>query len=370
MMAARHPRNPRAHCNQLSLARLNSLSSNKWDLEAFLQTDLGKKFSQMICKAVDHYSTMMKELQYMEENLPELLDDLKTIRQKVDTRHKCSNVATIGGCATSIVGGALIVGGLIAAPFTFGASIGLTAAGTVVTAAGSVTTATARGADYFMGKSDLTKTNKMVEEFLGHYKAAKEAYEAVNQICQDLTAMLPANETEDAKKITNSLNAVVSATGFAVKIANVARIQATAGLNSGLTICKAIISPGELHAATKLALTPTKIAPLTRQFLSGALDVAKCATRFDSGGLKLAVMTTFRTVGIMIKTTGGAIAIGGIILDAYSLISTGKDLYKDKKCEVSQDISKHIEKLENLGYGLEKLNRELSANVKSIAISN
>ena len=366
MMAARHPRNPRANRNQLSLARLNSLSSNKRELEAFLQTDVGNKFSLMIRQAVDNYSTMMKELQYMEENLPELLDDLKTIQQKVDKRHKRSNAATAGGCATSLVGGAMIVGGIVAAPFTLGASIGLTAAGTVVTAAGSVTTATAKGYDHVKGKANLTQTNKMVQDFQGHYKAAQEAYEAVHQICQDLTTMLPALENEGAKGITSALNAVVCATGFAVKAATVSKSQ----VNAGLTICKAVISPGELHAATRLALAPTKTAPLTRQFLSGALDVAKCATRFDSGGLKLAVMTSFRTAGVMIKTAGGVLAIGGIILDAYSLISTGKDLYKGKKCEVSQEISKHIENLENLSYKLENLNRELSANVRSMAISN
>ena len=370
MMAARHPRNPRAHCNQFSLARLNSLSLNKRELEAFLQTDVGNKFSLMIRQAVENYSTMMKELQYMEENLPELLDDLKTIQQKVDKRHKRSNAATAGGCATSLVGGAMIVGGIVAAPFTLGASIGLTAAGTVVTAAGSVTTATAKGYDHVKGKANLTQTNKMVQDFQDHYKAAQEAYEAVHQICQDLTTMLPALENEDAKGITSALNAVVCATGFAVKASVKAATVSKSQVGAGLTICKAVISPGELHAATRLALAPTKTAPLARQFLFGALDVAKCASRFDSGGLKLAVMTSFRTAGVMIKTAGGVLAIGGIILDAYSLISTGKDLYKDKKCKVSQEISKHIEKLENLGCRLENLNRELSANVRSMAISN
>ena len=55
---------------------------------------------------------MMEELQYMKEKLPCLLVDLKTIQQNVDKRHKRSNVATVGGYATSIVGGAVIVGGI------------------------------------------------------------------------------------------------------------------------------------------------------------------------------------------------------------------------------------------------------------------
>ena len=73
---------------------------------------------------------------------------------------QCSNVATVGGCATSIVGGVVAVGGIIAAPFTLGISIGLTAAGGAVVAAGTVTTATAKTADFALGKYDLRKTNK------------------------------------------------------------------------------------------------------------------------------------------------------------------------------------------------------------------
>ena len=51
---------------------------------------------------------MMDE--FMEEKLLGLLVDLKTIQQNVDNKHKHSNVATVGGCATSIVGGAMIIG--------------------------------------------------------------------------------------------------------------------------------------------------------------------------------------------------------------------------------------------------------------------
>ena len=96
----------------------------------------------------------------------------------------------MGGCATSIVGGAMIVGGIFAAPFTLGASVGLTVAGTAVVATGAITTTVAKTGDFILGAFNLKKTNKIVGEFHGHYKAAKEAYETVNQICQELTTKL------------------------------------------------------------------------------------------------------------------------------------------------------------------------------------
>ena len=353
------------YCGKLTLARLDSLSSNQGELRKFLETDVGKEISLKISVAVSQYMRMMAELQYMEEKLPGLLDDLKTIQKKVDKRRKYSNIATIGGCATSIAGGAMIVGGIVAAPFTLGASVGLTAAGTVVAAGGGITTTGAKGIDFVGGKLDLRKTNKMVEEFLGHYEAAKEAYEDVAQICEELTVMLPALETEDTRGIGAALNAVVSAAGFAIDSTRMPKTVLSTGLNA-LTICKAVISPAELHAATRLAAAPVRAVPLTRQFLMEAVTAVKFIPKLDSSGFRVATMMSFQTARVVIKTAGGVLAVGGIILDAYSLYSAGKELYKDKKCKVSQDISKHIEKLEDLGRGLEKLNHELAANVKAI----
>ena len=117
-------------------------------LERFLQTDVGEKAKQITLEAADHYKTLMEEMKYMEKTLPDLLNELRTIQLKVDKRHKNSNIATVSGCVSSIIGGTLIVGGMVAAPFTLGASIGLSAAGTAIAVAGGATTATARTADF------------------------------------------------------------------------------------------------------------------------------------------------------------------------------------------------------------------------------
>ena len=111
-----------------------------------------------------------------------------------------------------------------------------------------------------------------------------------------------------------------------------------------------MISPAELHAETKLAV-----------FLT-----AKCVGRFDTGGLKLAAMSTFQIIRVVFKIVGGVTAAIGIAIDAVSLIDAGIELYNNNKCGVSQDISKHIEKLEHLGYMLEELNQKLTANIKSV----
>ena len=350
--------------NQLSLARLNSLSSNQGELERFLQTDAGKKIDHNISVAVGQYMKMREELQYMEEHLPGLLIELEDIQKKVDKRYKNSNIATVSGCATSIVGGAMIVGGIVAAPFTLGTSVGLSVAGTAFALAGGGTTVAAKSTDFFKGRSDLKKTNDMVDKFLVHYNAAKDAYEAVNQTCQ-LTAMVPTLECETTKSISVALNAVASAARFAIHCTRVPKQVITTGLGA-LTICKAVVSPIQLHAATKLALAPTRALPLTREFLTEAATVVRCASNFDSSGFRLAVMSSFRAASTLVKIAGVAFAIGGIVLDVYPLISAGRELHKNKKCKVSQDISKHIQDLEKIRDGLKVLNEQLAANVKPI----
>ena len=354
---------------QLTISKLKLLSSNEVELKRFLMTDTGKEISQKITKAVGQYMKMMEELQYMEEHLPGVLDDLKTIQQKVDKRHKGSNIATIGGCATSIAGGAMVVGGIIAAPFTLGASIGLTATGTVVALAGGAATTTAKTADFLLGVSDSKKSNKMVAEFYDHYKAAKDAYETVHQICEDLSAIFPSIEQGNVGRVNAAIGMIASTVGFAIDSTRMPKLGFTAGVNA-LTLCKAVVSPAELHAATKLALTPVRAVPLTRQFLVEAVTGVKCVAQLDASGFRLTVMTSFRTVGLVLKTAGALIAVGGIILDSYSLYSAGKELYKDKKCKVSQDISKHMQELQELGCRLKKLNEELAESINCNSVTD
>ena len=362
------------HDSKFTLARLDSLSSNQKELRKLLETNAGKEISSKITVAVIQYMKMMEELQYMEEKLPGLLEDLKTIQEKVDKRHKYCNMATVGGCATSIVGGAMFLGGVVASPFTFGASLGLTVAGTALGIGGSMATASAKGVDFIVGKYDLNKTNKMVDEFYEHYQKAQQAYEEITQICKELTAMLPALGNEG---IGAALNAVVSAAGFAIDSArkpNMAVSAKSTALSTGFTafstgckvfkICEAVVSPAKLHAATRLAIAPAKAASFTREFMVEVVNVARFYATSDPSGVKLAVVTSFHTAMTLLKTASGAFAVGGIIMDVWSLCSAGTELYKNTKCKVSQKISKRIEELENLDQGLKKLNQELATNMK------
>ena len=49
---------------------------------------------------------------------------------------------------------------------------------------------------------------------------------------------------------------------------------------------------------------PAKAVPFTRQFMVEAVSIARCATKLDASGFRLAVMTSFQTASALIKTAG------------------------------------------------------------------
>ena len=63
----------------------------------------------------------------------------------------------LDGSSTGILGSALMVGGILGAPVTFGATLGCTAAGAVLTGAGGVTAAGSKVYDRVQTKKEMSK---------------------------------------------------------------------------------------------------------------------------------------------------------------------------------------------------------------------
>jgi len=69
-----------------------------------------------------NFATMMEELKKLEKILPEAIQQLQNLKESVDLVHKrCSGVVAATS-AVSFTGGCLLIGGLVATPFTGGTS--------------------------------------------------------------------------------------------------------------------------------------------------------------------------------------------------------------------------------------------------------
>ncbi|XP_007883241.2 apolipoprotein L6-like isoform X1 [Callorhinchus milii] len=112
-----------------------------------------------------------KELQHFMKVFPDqktristCIEEIGEIADDIDKCQDRSNTAKVVGSAVKIVGGILAVGGALAAPFTLGASLGLTAAGAGMVIAGNVTNFTARVGSSFKRKNKKRQLDEIVKE--------------------------------------------------------------------------------------------------------------------------------------------------------------------------------------------------------------
>ncbi|XP_077414331.1 uncharacterized protein LOC144044030 [Vanacampus margaritifer] len=107
--------------------------------------------------------------------------ELLTIADTADQFHKKTVSAAIGGGVASVAGSLTTITGLILAPFTFGASIIVTAVGIGVATAGSITSATANITDAVHSNMDRKKVEKMIQDYQDQIKDIRECMDFVQE---------------------------------------------------------------------------------------------------------------------------------------------------------------------------------------------
>ncbi|KAI3374682.1 hypothetical protein L3Q82_021259 [Scortum barcoo] len=105
--------------------------------------------------------------------------ELLALADAADQFHKKTVQAAVGGGVASVAGSVATITGLILAPFTFGASIIVTAVGISVATAGSITSATANITDTVHSNMDRKKLEKMIQDYQEEIKDIRECMEFV-----------------------------------------------------------------------------------------------------------------------------------------------------------------------------------------------
>jgi len=262
------------------------------------------------------YKRVQTTLKQLKDKLPEVIEQAECIKKCIDQHHKNSTKATIAGSSTSLVGGALIIGGLLGAPFTFGASLGFTVTGAVLAGAGGMTTAGAKVFDYVQANKGNKKVKKMVEEVETLCNEAQSQYEELQRCCEKLgDSALKVCPTLHAETREEKVKLGWNIFGFF--------------RHSSSTVTKTAISTG---VGSKVALAFIHALGVT---LSG-------------GGESTATMAAFTTLAVTMKTVGTVLVVGGIILDAITVGYAAHRLANDKKCLTSEGIAQQIEELKSL----------------------
>ena len=90
------------------------------------------------------------------------IDEIQKTIENLRIHHRNVNISRITGSTVSVVGSAMAITGFILAPFTFGASIGLSVSGVALAVAGGGTAAGASVADLVIQKSNVKYAQELL----------------------------------------------------------------------------------------------------------------------------------------------------------------------------------------------------------------
>ena len=310
---------------------LTSILSENDQMKSFMEEhsvlleQISLQLQDTLLECEQSFKKVQSKLKTLEERLPQVISEAELVKSCIDHKHITSTKATIAGSSTSLLGGALIVGGILGAPFTFGASLGFTITGAVLAGAGGATTAGAKVFDYIQANKGNTRVKKLIEEVELLCKEAQSEYEELQRLCEKLG-------------------------------------------NSALEVCPA------LHAGTreeKIALGwnifglfryPSSALTTTAISTGVGSEVALAFIRVVgismSGVETTAAMAFFTALTAAMKTVGTVLVVGGIILDAVTVGYAAHRLINDKKCPTSQGIAKQVEELKVLQDRIKKVLQE------------
>ncbi|XP_038135680.1 uncharacterized protein LOC119779898 isoform X2 [Cyprinodon tularosa] len=114
-------------------------------------------------------------------SLQQRILELLAVADAADEFHKKTVSAAVGGGVASVAGSVATITGLILAPFTFGASIIVTAVGIGVATAGSITSATANITDTVHSNMDRKKVEKMIQGYQEEIQDIRKCMEFVQE---------------------------------------------------------------------------------------------------------------------------------------------------------------------------------------------
>ncbi|XP_034743410.1 uncharacterized protein LOC117954052 [Etheostoma cragini] len=234
--------------------------------------------------------------------------ELLALADAADDFHKKTVKAAVGGGVASVAGSLATITGLILAPFTFGASVIVTAVGISVATAGSITSATANITDTVHSNMDRKKLEKMIQGYQEEISNIRECLEFVQAGMDTLQEWDFEKYSKSATKKalnhnvrhvmkeggmagkallinTNKLVTTVQVLGAAGGVAKAAKaISITTGVMSALFLALDIFFLAkDSHQLRKGAKTKfaTKIREVCKELQDGLLELNKVKTQLQ-----------------------------------------------------------------------------------------
>ncbi|XP_041100052.1 uncharacterized protein LOC121312121 [Polyodon spathula] len=289
------------------------------------------------CERIELLKEFVKEYEKEKQEIEELLTELNIIADGLDKVDRDCTIAKTAGSSAGVVGGVLTIVGIALVPVTFGASVGLSIAGTVTAVAGTVTSAGTH-----IGKLVKDgKANKRVTEILEiiHTKII-----ALGKSCKIALPQCKWNIEEAA--LTGIVKTRLSAAAAAAGLVDAAVVAAAgAAVDAAVSLdAVADVTPNQSDDGAVAGAAVGAAVVNGGRLLGGLVDDA--ATAAASAGHVAAGLADDAAV-VALKSTGrvvGAVACGVFVVWDVVLIGlNAKKLHEGSPTERAQEIRKLVE---------------------------
>uniref|UniRef100_UPI00398E35DB apolipoprotein L3-like n=1 Tax=Pristiophorus japonicus TaxID=55135 RepID=UPI00398E35DB len=270
--------------------------------------------------------------------------ELQEIANSIDRYHKGATIANVTGSSANAVGGILSLAGIIAAPFTAGASLVLTAVGAGIGGAGAATNLTAGISEYVT----QSKKQKRVDEIIKQYKSdMKEMSKRLKDIGSDLQFLSQCSEGDMAECDYGEEKQRVSK---AREVFNNCRKTYWPGVKAGLqtgSICmKTVNTTASVLAKQVLKKTPG-LKVLAKRLTALSHNVRNTKYAKETGNVKQLLRGTPLALSKTTRAVSGAVSVFFVAFDIYSITKDSIELSKGSKTEVAKKIRDEAQRIED-----------------------
>ena len=261
------------------------------------------------------------------------------------------NVQVTGNSA-SLVGDGLLVGGLIAAPFTLGVSLTFSALGIGACALGGLTSAGAGIAEFFISKQKMAAIKRVVEEDNALSNEIAELWECITGKCTELSERYTNFSLEDIYGVL--LVCAMKVIGNNPTATDLERVSYVADFASGLG-CGALSVKNGCQATGGVILT----ALLVRFAPKGAKALTHCS-KIAGIPQKVVIAAKVLRFGTGIGVFSIAFTGVGVGVDLISLIYNSYQIHKKSDSNVGKALRRRQKELQESKERLENLKSSLS----------
>ncbi|XP_067903663.1 apolipoprotein L6-like [Heterodontus francisci] len=142
--------------------------------------ELWEQLKTELEKRAEDCRSFVKQFPDWRDQIRGYIKELQEIADSVDEYHRSSTIASVTGASAAVVGGALSLSGIIASPFTSGASLGLTAVGAGVSATGAATNFTAGVTENVAQSNKQKRVDEIIEQYNNR---CKEMAKYLHEVC-------------------------------------------------------------------------------------------------------------------------------------------------------------------------------------------